>query len=105
MTRNKKGTGPVETKQIIRPTWRLSSNGKTLFWMKGGAGKIEVAPGHHAIVVPSVKAIPQMIEALAERVSAGEFDSQLVGRKVEKKKQASNVAQDPAVKKRAGGRQ
>ena len=45
-----------------------------------------------------------MIEALVERVSAGEFDSQLVGRKVEKKKAASNVAQHPTVKKGAGGR-
>jgi hypothetical protein len=100
VTRNKKGSGPVEHKQIIRPTWRLSSGGKILFWMKGGAGKVEVAPGHHAIVVAAPRFIPAMIDALVERVSAGEFDSQLVGRKVEKKK--ANVVQHPANNKKRG---
>ena len=35
--------------------------------------------GHHAVVVDTVKTIPAMVDALIERVSTGEFDSQLVG--------------------------
>jgi hypothetical protein len=80
LTRNKKGSGPVEIKQIIRPQFRISC-GKVIFWMKSGAGKIEVAPGKFAVVVDTLKTIPAMVEALIERVEAGEFDAQLSAKK------------------------
>jgi hypothetical protein len=85
LTRNKKGSGPVEIKQIIRPQWRTGGDGKVVFWMKSGAGKIELAPGKFAVVVDAVKTIPAMVEALIERVAAGEFDAQLVKEKKEGK--------------------
>jgi hypothetical protein len=75
----------VEIKQIIRPTFRNSS-GKVLFWAKVGSGKLELAPGKYAVVVESTKVIPQMVEALVERVSAGEFDSQLAKKRETKTK-------------------
>jgi hypothetical protein len=81
ITRNKKGSGPVEIKQVIRPQWRIGGDGKLIFWMKAGGGKVEVAPGKFAIVVDTVKVIPTMVEALIERVSTGEFDSQLASKK------------------------
>jgi hypothetical protein len=56
--------------------------------------------------VASTKAIPQLVDALVERVLAGDFDAQLVGRAVgEKKGKANVVVQHPASnKKRAAGR-
>jgi hypothetical protein len=103
ITRNKKGSGPVEIKQVIRPQWRTGGDGKVIFWMKAGAGKIEVAPGKFAIVIDSVKTIPTMVEALIERVAAGEFDAQLAAKR-EPKAKPLNVPVKPPVGKAAGGK-
>jgi hypothetical protein len=101
ITRNKKGSGPVEIKQVIRPQWRTGADGKLIFWMKAGAGKVEVAPGKFAVVVDSVKVIPTMVEALIERVSIGEFDAQLVSKKKPQAKPLSVPVKPPA--KAVGG--
>jgi hypothetical protein len=103
ITRNKKGSGPVEIKQVIRPQWRTAGDGKVIFWMKAGAGKIEVAPGKFAIVVDTVKTIPTMVEALIERVAAGEFDAQLAAKR-EAKAKPLNVPVKPPGKAGAGKR-
>ena len=99
ITRNKgKGENKkvVEIKQIIRPTWRVGPNGKLLFWVKTGAGKIEFAPGQFAIVVDLAASIPAMIEALVERVATGEFDKHLVKPKTEKHPSAAGKNAKPA---------
>jgi hypothetical protein len=75
----------VEIKQIIRPTFR-NSGGKVLFWAKVGSGKLELAAGKFAVVVPDAKMIPQMVDALIDRVNAGEIDSQLAKKRETKTK-------------------
>jgi hypothetical protein len=99
-TRNKKGSGPVEIKRIIRPQWRAAAGGKLIFWVKGGpAGKLELAPGKFAVVIPDTKSIPQLVDAMIERVSSGEFDQQLAAKRETKK-----PASAPAGKLRVVGR-
>jgi hypothetical protein len=71
--------------------------------MKAGAGKIELAPGKFAIVVDAVKTIPTMVEALIERVAAGEFDAQLAAKR-EPKAKPLNVPVKPPGKVAAGKR-
>ena len=90
----------VEIKQVIRPQWRVGPNGKVLFWMRGASGKIEFATGQFAIVVPDVKSIPPMVEALIERVQSGEFDAQLTAKR-EKQPKAKPIG-TPVNMKKAG---
>ncbi len=98
ITRNKgKGEAKkvVEIKQIVRPQWRVGPNGKLLFWVKTGAGKMEFAPGQFAIVVDSAASIPAMIEALVERVATGEFDKHLVKPKKENRAAGAQPLRTP----------
>jgi hypothetical protein len=71
--------------------------------MRAGVGKIELAPGKFAIVVDAVKTIPTMVEALIERVAAGEFDAQLAAKR-EPKAKPLNVPVKPPGKATAGKR-
>jgi hypothetical protein len=87
----------VEIKQIIRPTFR-PANGKILFWTKVGSGKLELAPSKFAVVVPDLKTVPALVEALIERIDSGEFDAQLSKRRVIKKKKDNTESVPPAVK-------
>ena len=81
--RNKKGSGPVEHRQIVRPWWSGVTDGVQL--------RLRFMAGAQGFQVGSVKDLPAAIDSVIEQIRSGELDSQIAVVKKEKKGKPLNA--------------
>jgi hypothetical protein len=82
----------IEKQTPIRPWWRETSDGQIAFCVRVGLKKIEFQKGMTAILLPSVKELPKLIEGLIKAVSDGEFDHLLTPKEDPKVPQRKKAA-------------
>ena len=73
------GEKVLEEKTLpVRPWWRETLDGRVAFSVRVGLKKVEFQRGMTAILVPSLKELPTLIEGLIKAVNDGELDHLLV---------------------------
>jgi hypothetical protein len=66
-----------EKQQKVIPMWKLMSDGSYALYVRNGFNPIEWAPGKNAISVPSLDALPTVIDIIIDAVRKGELDEKL----------------------------
>jgi len=87
-----KRSGAVQKK--VAKWWITGANGSATFFVRFGHGQIEFAKGKAGISVPSLDALPAVIDTLITAAQAGELDAQMaalsdaIRKKITRKKAA-----------------
>jgi hypothetical protein len=90
--KDEQGKRLIEQMTPVRPWWRETVDSQVAFSVRVGLKKVEFQKGMTAILVPSVKELPSLIEGLIKAVNDGELDQLLVpkeGQKVPQRKRAA----------------
>ncbi len=64
----------IEVVKPIRPWWREDALGTIYFAVRYGARPIELEKGKAAVLVPSRKELPAVVDTLMSAINAGELD-------------------------------
>lgn len=89
MVRRKNAEGQrieVETVKRVRQGWFTDAAGKVFLGIRYAGKSLDFAKDKNAIEVGELKALPAIIDTLAEAVRAGELDAQLTAAAVERAK-------------------
>lgn len=64
----------VETRQKVRPWWRMDEKGQVVFFIPLGWKPIEFEKGKAGVIAGSMEKLPAVIDTLIAAVRAGELD-------------------------------
>lgn len=82
----------LEKRTPVRPWWKETLDGQIAITVRAGLKKIEFQKGMTAILVPSVKDLPALINGLIKAASDGEIDHLLSQKQEQKAPQRKKAA-------------